>query len=58
MVSGYDKDYWQSNLYNGWLWSLQSVLKEYEADSGMPFFMTTQAWKYKSLNAALELTQS
>lgn len=53
MVSGYDKDYWQSNLYNGWLWSLQSVLKEYEADSGMPFFMTTQAWKYKSLNAAL-----
>lgn len=53
MVKGYDKSYWQSNLYNGWLWSIQSVLKEYAPDSGMPFFMTTEAWKYKSLNAAL-----
>jgi hypothetical protein len=52
-VDGYDKNYWQTNLYNGWLWSLQSVVKEYTPDSGMPFFMTTQAWKYKSLNAAL-----
>ena len=52
-VSAYDKKYWQSNLYNGWLWSIQSVIKEYDTDSGMPFFMTTDAWKYKSLNAAL-----
>lgn len=52
-VHGYDKNYWQTNLYSGWLWSLQSFVKEYTLNSGMPFFMTTQAWKYKSLNAAL-----
>lgn len=53
MVNSYDNSYWQGNLYSGWLWSLQSVLKEYDAGSGMPYFMTTEAWKYKSLNAAL-----
>lgn len=53
MVASYDKSYWQSNLYSGWLWSLQSVLKEYDSGSGMPYFMTTEAWRYKSLNAAL-----
>jgi hypothetical protein len=52
-VSGYDTDYWKTNLYSGWLWSIQETLKEYDADSGMPFFMTTKAWKYKSLNTAL-----
>ena len=30
-------------------------LTEFDEDSGMPFFMTTEAWRYKSLNAALKL---
>ncbi|MCL6457693.1 MAG: DUF3160 domain-containing protein [Gorillibacterium sp.] len=52
-VSGYPDEMWRTDLYNGWLWSLQAVLTEYDADSGMPFFMTTEAWKHKSLNTAL-----
>lgn len=52
-VSGYTNEVWQKNLYNGWLWSLQEVFTEYGKDSGMPFFMTTKAWRYKSLNTAL-----
>lgn len=51
-VSQYDADYWGTNLYGGWLWSLQDVLKEHKADSGMPYFMTNKAWRYKSLNTA------
>ncbi len=47
------QDYWKSNLYTGWLWALQSTTEEYGTNSGMPFFMTTKAWKYKSLNTAL-----
>jgi hypothetical protein len=52
-VSGYNSDIWQENLYNGWLWSLQELLQDYKANSGMPFFMTTDAWRNKSLNTAL-----
>lgn len=52
-VSGYHTDYWETNLYSGWLWSLQEELKEYDSNSGMPFFMTNDAWKKKSLNTAL-----
>lgn len=52
-VAAKDTDYWKTNLYSGWLWSLQEVTKEYSANSGMPFFMTTDAWKYKNLNTAL-----
>lgn len=52
-VSQYGEDIWGSNLYNGWLWTIQEALTEYEADSGMPKFMTNDAWKGKSLNTAL-----
>lgn len=52
-VSEYTPAIWGQNLYNGWIWSIQDVLTEYDASSGMPFFMTTDAWKCKSLNAAL-----
>ena len=52
-VSAYGANYWETNLYSGWLWSLKGVLTEYNSDSGMPYFMTNDAWKYKSLNAAL-----
>lgn len=52
-VAGYTPNTWGDNLYNGWLWSIQEALTEFDAASGMPFFMTTDAWKKKSLNAAL-----
>lgn len=52
-IKSYDLEIWGNNLYNGWLWSIKEALKEYESSSGMPFFMTTEAWKYKSLNTAL-----
>lgn len=52
-VSRYADELWTNNLYNGWLWSIRETLTEYGADSGMPFFMTTAAWKRKSLNTAL-----
>ncbi|NLJ96510.1 MAG: DUF3160 domain-containing protein [Clostridiales bacterium] len=52
-VSGYGVDTWGDNLYNGWLWSIKENLTEYDNDSGMPYFMTNDAWKAKSLNASL-----
>ena len=42
---------WQSNLYWGWLWSLDSLLDP--LGQGYPSFMTSQAWEDKSLNAGL-----
>lgn len=42
---------WQSNLYWGWLWSLDSLLDPFGA--GYPSFMTNQAWVDKSLNTSL-----
>jgi hypothetical protein len=44
---------WSANLYTGWLWTLQSALTEYDTNSGMPTFMTTQAWRNKALSTAL-----
>ena len=41
---------WQSNLYYGWLWSLQALLEDKK--EGYPFFMTNQAWQDKVLNTA------
>lgn len=52
-IGGYSNETWSSNLYNGWLWSIQAALTEYDAGSGMPWFMTTDAWKHKSLNTAV-----
>lgn len=42
---------WQSNLYYGWLWSLQSVTAP--APAGYPSFMQSAAWQDKSLFTAL-----
>jgi len=42
---------WQSNLYYGWLWSLQSI--NAPAPAGYPAFMRNQAWIDKSLLTAL-----
>ncbi len=52
-VAGFGAEEWSANLYTGWLWTLQDALKEYDANSGMPFFMTTQAWRNKALSTAL-----
>lgn len=52
-VSGYSEELWGRNLYNGWLWSIQSALTEYDVNSGMPMFMTNDAWRHKTLNTAL-----
>lgn len=52
-VAGYDNCYWGENLYNGWLWSIKENLTEHDKESGMPYFMTNDAWKAKSLNASI-----
>jgi hypothetical protein len=53
IVADFGPDYWSTNLYTGWLWTLQDALREYDTGSGMPFFMTTQAWRNKALSTAL-----
>ncbi len=52
-VAGLTPEYWGTNLYTGWLWTLQEALKEYPSGSGMPFFMMNDAWNKKSLNTAI-----
>lgn len=52
-VSEYDVATWSENLYNGWLWSIKENLTEYDENSGMPYFMTNEAWRAKSLNASV-----
>jgi hypothetical protein len=42
---------WRSNLYYGWLWTLQSLTQPF--GNGYPSFMTNQAWTDKSLSTAL-----
>ena len=42
---------WNRNLYWSWLYSLQSLLKDY--GEGYPTFMQTDAWQDKELNTAL-----
>jgi hypothetical protein len=52
-VSEYDVDIWGENLYNGWLWVIKENLTEYDEDSGMPYFMTNEAWRAKSLSTSI-----
>lgn len=42
---------WQSNLYWGWLWTIQPLLTAFS--QGYPSFMANPAWYSKSLNTAL-----
>lgn len=42
---------WQSNMYQGWLWTLKGLLKPY--GEGYPSFMTNEAWVDKNLTTAL-----
>lgn len=44
---------WQKNLYNGWLWVLESLwTKDYKKE-GYPVFMQNQAWEDKTISSAL-----
>lgn len=45
------REKWMSNLYYGWLWTLQSQVEP--ASKGYPSFMLNQAWVDKSLMSAL-----
>lgn len=45
-----DLSKWQSNLYYGWLWSLQGLLEDKK--EGYPIFMTNSAWQDKVLNTS------
>ena len=42
---------WQSNMYQGWLWTLKGFLEPF--GKGYPSFMTNDAWIDKDLNTAL-----
>ncbi|MCL2336054.1 MAG: DUF3160 domain-containing protein, partial [Firmicutes bacterium] len=42
---------WQSNMYYGWLFTVQSLLGDFGA--GYPMFMRNTAWQDKSLSTAL-----
>jgi hypothetical protein len=42
---------WTHNLYWGWLWALQPLIRP--ADESSPSFMRSDAWQDKSLNTAL-----
>jgi hypothetical protein len=50
-VNNYDLARWQSNLYFGWIWSLNSIIAV--PDEWQPSFMQNQAWLDKSLFTAM-----
>ncbi len=52
-VANLDDDFYQRDLYHGWLWSIDSAAKSFEKESNMPPFMQTRGWTHKSLSAAL-----
>lgn len=46
-------DEWRRNMYYGWLWSLQALVKERIEGKVAPYFASTPAWQKKNLNTAL-----
>ena len=44
---------WQQNLYNGWLWVLESVWSKKEKLEGLPLFMQNQTWHDKNIQTGL-----
>lgn len=44
-------DVWKSNMYYGWLWTLNPIIETFK--NGFPQFMLNKAWEDKSLNTAL-----
>jgi hypothetical protein len=50
-ASAFTEQDWWKNLYNGWLYALQPLL--HQDLTGFPVWMTTDAYRDKSLNTAL-----
>lgn len=50
-VEGLSEDFFDANMYNGWIKAIESSLKTY--GSGYPKFMQSDAWTDKNLNTAL-----
>lgn len=51
--AGLDNSIWQSNIYSNALWINKAVLREYDSNSKVPYFMTSEAWKTKNINTVL-----
>jgi hypothetical protein len=51
-LAGVSPEAWRQNLYWGWLWCLKA-LYEPPAGKGVPFFVTTDGWRRKGVNASL-----
>lgn len=52
-VKSLPQNFWQKDLYHGWLWAIVAAAKSYSSADQMPLFMTTEAWHHKSLSSAL-----
>ena len=50
-VEEISEEQWRSNMYNGWLWALQGLTREFK--EGFPSFMQQEAWMRKDLNTGL-----
>jgi len=45
-----DNQYWQKNIYNGWLWVIKGVFDfEKNNKNNLPFFMKNKNWDIKTL---------
>ncbi len=48
-----EASYWQSNIYNGWLWVVKSLLTWHEVEKdSLPAFMQSPNWPIKTLMTA------
>lgn len=53
MIGGLTSQDWQQNLYNGWLWVLESLWSAETNQRGYPYFMQTRAWTDKRIQTGL-----
>ncbi|MFB6319870.1 DUF3160 domain-containing protein [Saccharicrinis sp. FJH54] len=51
-TNNYSKNDWTQNLYYYWLYNLKA-LYDIKSKDNLPFFMTTEGWKIKTLNTAM-----
>jgi hypothetical protein len=52
LIDGYDQEYWDGTLYNGWLNAIRTLSPPKDR-TGLPEFMQTAAWWQKGMNAQL-----
>ncbi len=49
----FDRAFWTSNLYNGWLWTIQSLFAWQDSNKALlPRFMQSELWPAKTLMTA------